>query len=290
MYLIGKAADDETVAPVVTRDGEGLTGLRLEEVALESDIDRSYTDDAGQQQTIALATYKNMLSSQSICYEDDTYELTTVDGAVCNENTFEKMFGQLENIYEPFITELISTLDSNKSLKSFLIRDKNRESLIMFMVSMLLRNPIVFGQTQEAGRKCGIEWTKAQSRNNAILHNASLLEGWSKKLHKTHKIVVLKNKSDVDFVTGSFPCSIMSTDENGDTTRGTLVLSPRYMVLLIDKKIREFKEDSVVPVNTFVVDEYNAKIIGNKANKYVISRDKETLMRYKDMWERRRDE
>lgn len=56
-------------------------------------------------------------SIKSICYEDDTYELTTVDGAVCNENTFEKMFGQLENIYEPFITELISTLDSNKSLK-----------------------------------------------------------------------------------------------------------------------------------------------------------------------------
>ena len=229
-------------------------------------------------------------SIKSICYEDDTYELTTVDGAVCNENTFEKMFGQLETIYEPFITELISTLDSNKSLKAFLIRDKNRESLIMFMVSMLLRNPIVFEQTQEAGRKCGIEWTKAQSRNNAILHNASLLEGWSKKLHKKHKIVVLKNISDVDFVTGSFPCAIMSTDENGDTTRGTLVLSPRYMVLLIDKKIREFKEDSVVPVNTFVVDEYNAKIIGNKANKYVISRDKETLKRYEYMWERRRDE
>ena len=82
----------------------------------------------------------------------------------------------------------------------------------------------------------------------------------------------------------------MSTDENGDTVRGTLVLSPRYMVLLIDKKIREFKEDSVVPVNTFVVDEYNAKIIGNKANKYVISRDKETLKRYEYMWERRRDE
>lgn len=116
------------------------------------------------------------------------------------------------------------------------------------------------------------------------------MEGWSKKLHKTHKIVVLKNKSDVDFVTGSFPCAIMSTDENGDTIRGTLVLSPRYMVLLIDKKIREFKEDNVVPVKTFVVDEYNAKIIGNKANKYVISRDKETLMRYKDMWERRKDE
>lgn len=66
MYLIGKATDEETVAPVVTRDGEGATGLRLEEVALESDINRSYTDDAGQQQTIALATYKNMLSSQSI--------------------------------------------------------------------------------------------------------------------------------------------------------------------------------------------------------------------------------
>lgn len=55
-------------------------------------------------------------------------------------------------------------------------------------------------------------------------------------------------------------------------------------------EVREFKEDSVVPVNTFVVDEYNAKIIGNKVNKYVISRDKETLKRYKYMWERRKDE
>lgn len=42
----------------------------------------------------------------------------------------------------------------------------------------------------------------------------------------------------------------------------------------------------------YVLDmhEYNAKIIGNKANKYVISRDKETLKRYEYMWERRRDE
>lgn len=66
MYLIGKATEEETVAPVVTRDSEGLEGLRLEEVALESDIDRSYTDDAGKQQTIELETYKNMLSNQSI--------------------------------------------------------------------------------------------------------------------------------------------------------------------------------------------------------------------------------
>ena len=36
------------------------------------------------------------------------------------------MFGQLETIYEPFITELIGTLDSNKSLKAFLIRDKKQ--------------------------------------------------------------------------------------------------------------------------------------------------------------------
>lgn len=66
IYVIGKASDEETIAPVVTYDGESLKGLLLEEVALESDIDRSYTDDNNQQQTIPIATYKRMLSSQAV--------------------------------------------------------------------------------------------------------------------------------------------------------------------------------------------------------------------------------
>lgn len=66
IYVIGKASDEETIAPVVTYDGESLRGLLLEEVALESDIDRSYTDDNNQQQTIPIATYKRMLSSQAV--------------------------------------------------------------------------------------------------------------------------------------------------------------------------------------------------------------------------------
>lgn len=40
--------------------------MLLEEVALESDIDRSYTDDNNQQQTIPIANYKRMLSSQAV--------------------------------------------------------------------------------------------------------------------------------------------------------------------------------------------------------------------------------
>lgn len=66
IYVIGKASDEETIAPVVTYDGESLKGLLLEEVALESDIDRSYTDDNNQQQTIPIETYKRMLSSQAV--------------------------------------------------------------------------------------------------------------------------------------------------------------------------------------------------------------------------------
>lgn len=66
IYVIGKASDEETIAPVVTYDGESLKGLLLEEVALESDIDRSYTDDNNQQQTIPIANYKRMLSSQAV--------------------------------------------------------------------------------------------------------------------------------------------------------------------------------------------------------------------------------
>jgi hypothetical protein len=66
IYIIGKAADDETITPVVAYDGEGVKGIQLEEVAIESDIERTYTDDDNQQQTIALATYKSMLSSQAV--------------------------------------------------------------------------------------------------------------------------------------------------------------------------------------------------------------------------------
>ncbi len=229
-------------------------------------------------------------SIKSICYEPDMYEVTDTDGNICKENTFENMFRQLETMYEPFITELISILDSDKSLKAFMRKDRNRELLIYFMVSLLLRNPIVFSGTQEAGKECGIEWTKAQSRNNAILHNASLLTGWGEKLHKTHKIVILKNISDVDFITSSFPSVILIGGKDNDTVRGVLRLSPRYVVLMIDKRDRTLKEDSVVPANTFLVDEYNTEIICGKAYKYKISKDKETLMRYKHMWERRRDE
>lgn len=65
MYLIGKAAEEETGIPVATADGEGATGLELEEVALESDVERTYTDDDGQQQTIPLPQYEEMLKSQS---------------------------------------------------------------------------------------------------------------------------------------------------------------------------------------------------------------------------------
>lgn len=65
MYLIGKAAEEETGTPVATTDGEGATGLELEEVALESDVERTYTDDDGQQQTIPLPQYEEMLKSQS---------------------------------------------------------------------------------------------------------------------------------------------------------------------------------------------------------------------------------
>lgn len=76
IYVIGKASDEETIAPVVTCDGGGLTGLQLEEVALESDIDRTYIDDSQQQQTIPIATYKHMLSIQGIT------ELATHDANV----------------------------------------------------------------------------------------------------------------------------------------------------------------------------------------------------------------
>lgn len=66
IYVAGKASDDETIAPVIAYDGEGMTGLRLEEVFIESDIDRTYNDDDNQQKTIPLNIYKNMLSSQAV--------------------------------------------------------------------------------------------------------------------------------------------------------------------------------------------------------------------------------
>lgn len=67
MYVVGKASDEETTEPVVSIDADSTSkGIYLEEVYYASDIARTYSDDNNQQQTIALATYKQMLASQGI--------------------------------------------------------------------------------------------------------------------------------------------------------------------------------------------------------------------------------
>lgn len=67
MYVVGKATDNEAQPPVVSVDANSRNaGIYLDEVYYESDIERTYDDDAGEQQTIALATYKNMIGNQGV--------------------------------------------------------------------------------------------------------------------------------------------------------------------------------------------------------------------------------
>lgn len=66
IVVMGKAAEDETEAPVVTGYTEEAAGLELEEVYCDAtSIERNYTDDAGAQQTIPLDTYYSQLETKA---------------------------------------------------------------------------------------------------------------------------------------------------------------------------------------------------------------------------------
>lgn len=66
IVVMGKAAEDETDAPVITGYTEEAAGLELEEVYCDAtSIERNYTDDAGTQQTIPLETYYSQLETKA---------------------------------------------------------------------------------------------------------------------------------------------------------------------------------------------------------------------------------
>ena len=224
-------------------------------------------------------------SIEGICYEKDYYELRDSEGVIVHENLFESgLYQKIETMYSSFMKDLLEALDTD-CVAGFMKHDDNDERLTIWLVSMLLRNPIVFTLTPEVAKVLDIDWNDNQCRNNAILNSAELLEAMSKNLHKTHKTVFLKNMTDIGFLTGNYP-SIIMRYEDGEI-RGYMPISPQYYVLLIDKNIKCLKEYSVLPAENTIVDHFNKGIINNTIHiktdvkhTYIISKDKNTLEHY----------
>ena len=223
-------------------------------------------------------------SIEGICYENDYYELRNSEGKIVYENLFETdVYQKIESAYSDYLDDLFLALKTD-SLKRFLKIDDNCLCLITWMVIMLLRNPLAFSMTPEIGREMGIEWNDIQAHNNAILSIAAL-ENMSRALYKTHKVVFLKNSTDISFLTGNYPSVIMN-DKNGKI-RGYMPLSPEYYVLLIDKGDKELKEFSVSYAIKPIIDHYNIALIRSTIHietdvkhKYIISKDRKTMEYY----------
>ena len=82
IYVYGNKEGDETETPVATETDstQWLSGIELDEVAIKSDISRTYTDDAGQH-SIPLSTYLKLLKNQA------GLELSSYDACINFEST-----------------------------------------------------------------------------------------------------------------------------------------------------------------------------------------------------------
>ena len=220
-------------------------------------------------------------SVKGICYEDNLYEFTSEQGEIVYQNLYEKeLFHKLETDYKGYFDELIEVLDNKADFNAYM--DENNTKLLMiWMSSMLLRNVAVMGMTKEIGAEIGIEWTDAQSRNNAILHNTALIEHNAEKLYKTHKVIVFKNNSDISFVTSSFPVLIIPSANKLQIW--VMPLTDKYIILLTDKGNKDMTANSVIPVKLPVVDFYNKLMVRNELSRYTISKDRKSLERYKHL-------
>ena len=228
-------------------------------------------------------------SIDRICYKTDYYELKNIENKIVKHNLIESQFlNRIETMYTSYFEELFMALN-NQSIEEFKYKDDNDLKLIIWLILMFLRNPLVFKETPEAAKEIGIEWDEIQAHNNAVINMVGLLEEWSNNLRKTHRIVFLKNNSDISFVTSNYP-SIITRDSNGQI-RGEMPLSPEYYMLLLDKG-NGIKEDSIQLAPKILVNYHNYNTVVNTFNlqtdveyKYIISKDKKTLEFYKDVVE-----
>ena len=223
-------------------------------------------------------------SIDGICYEKDYYEFIMPNGNKVVSNITENTLQKIETIYSDFIEDLLRAINQDRGLY-FLKQEDNKLCLITWIILMLLRNPLVFSLTSEVAEALGHKLNDIQSHNNAILNISLFLEDISRRINKTHKIVFIKNTSEISFITSNYP-SIFAKDSNGEE-RGYMPLSSRYYVLLVNKKNKSLKEGEIIPAKPSVVEYYNKRIISNvihvKTNvnyKYIISKDRKSLEYY----------
>ena len=223
-------------------------------------------------------------SIEGICYEADYYELRSADGKIVRTNWIENdLLGKVETMYSDYLDDLCNALELN-DVQNFMKYEDNGLCLVTWMVIMLLRSLLVFKLTPEVAAELGIEWNDIQSHNNAIFNISALSEHFSRKIYDTHKIVFIKNDTDISFLTGNYP-SIIMNDSHGEL-HGYMPLSPKYYVFLVDRD-NDIEEYSINQAKESDVELYNRNMIRNVLkietdvkHKYIISRDKESLEHY----------
>lgn len=225
-------------------------------------------------------------SIEGICYEVDYYELRSADGNIVRTNWIENdLLGKVETMYSDYLDDLCDALELN-DVQTFMKYEDNRLCLITWMVIMLLRSPLVFKLTPEVAAELGIKWNEIQSHNNAILNISALTEHFSRKLYDTHKIVFIKNDTDISFLIGNYP-SIILNDSHGKL-KGYMPLSPKYYIHLVDRD-DDIEEYFIITAKESDVELFNRNMIRNVLHvetdvkyKYIISKDKESLEHYTD--------
>ena len=146
------------------------------------------------------------VSISEICKEQYLYEFKIrkkdffIKG---NENKFEKLLSQIESFDADLLRKILSVVEKSKDYV-FLSKDE-RESLLGFIMLMLLRNPAVKDALPEALKlSTGIEKLGEEEIQFAWLFTMSNIDKFGNDIESS-QITFLKTTEADPFITSSFP-------------------------------------------------------------------------------------
>ena len=215
-------------------------------------------------------------SIKEICKKKNLYELTNKEGNIVHRNLFEKkLFGEVETSFTPFFDEMLETITKKESILEFLEKDDNRNCLIWFMTSLLLRNKLTIEQTQAVGSELGINWTFQEAKNNGILHNASLSKYLSDKWAEEFNIIVHTNWTEEPFITADFPfCMLPPVTQSWRFWY--FPVAPQCLLILEPRQLTGLQMDKELNSSIEFVQSIN-QLFGLHKDALLISNDKDVL-------------
>lgn len=213
-----------------------------------------------------------------ICKTKYLYEFRDKDNKIISKNFVENILKIKENEFSSFLGELFKFLEQHdKTTEIRFPKNIERETIISFVMFMILRNPLIINNTREILSGMNINVTDIEAKNMAKMGNKIWLKKISKRMSDNYNIIIHKNIVAEKFITSDIPFSCLLLGEHYICY---MPLSSEYFIVLTPKKLYKRNLDVFVINNTLNIDFFNNLQADKKDVKLLISKEQSILNLY----------